>query len=827
MLDDSPTLTPMMQQLQAARAQHPGMMVLFQNGEFYELFHDDAVNGSKILGLTLTKREETPMAGFPLARLEHSLRMLLAAGERVAVVEQMEQPGTTGKKIIRREVTRVVTLGTVTEDELLDPKRANHLTAIVKGKSDLLGLAWIDLSTGVFHATDVVPSRFADDYTRLSVAECLLPESDADLLQDILRESLPKSITLRPDWTFDAVTALEALRKQFQVSTLAGYGFDDAQPCLQAAGAIAIYLKETIKAGFDHVRRIQHFRPEKYLALDDVTRRSLELTRSLRDNSRDGSLLSVLDRTVTPMGARLMHDSLLSPLAQKDLIDARLDAVEELRNQHNLRSDIRELLNLTSDLQRLTTRAATARATPKDLASIARTLRQLPTFKAKLDTCNSALLLKLRCELMLFEDLCQSLDRTLEDDPPYVAKDGGIIRDGCHTELDDLKQLARDGKSWIARYQAQEITRTGISSLKVGYTGVIGYYIEVTNSNEGKVPSNYVHERTLKNAKRFVTPELKEYEEKILTAEEKAKALEFELFQNLRNSIAAEAPALIATAEVLATVDFLAALAELAVARNYVRPAIVVDSVLEIRDGRHPVLDVTLPAGIFVPNDVSFKGDDGLFWLITGPNMSGKSTFIRQVALLTLLAHLGSFVPAASATVGLTDRIFTRVGASDELSRGQSTFMVEMTEAANILNNATPQSLVILDEIGRGTSTYDGVSLAWAITEHLHDQTGCRALFATHYHELSQLAEVLPKLRNYTVRVIEQDDGVIFLHKIAAGSADKSYGIHVARLAGVPETILNRAEAVLASLESPHQVATPRKPRYKKAVPTIKSLFEE
>ncbi|CAN5316356.1 DNA mismatch repair protein MutS [soil metagenome] len=830
MNDTGTTLSPMMQQLQAARLQHPGMLIFFQNGEFYELFGDDAVRGSKLLGLTLTKRDEMPMAGFPLSKLEHYLRMLLTAGERVAVVEQMEQPGQ-GKKIIRREVTRVVTLGTVTDDELLDPKQANHLTAVVWGKNDTLGLAWVDLSTGTFLACDVKATNFGDEFARLTTAECLLPEADLDTLRNQFRSAVPRSITPRPDWTFDSVTAIETLKKQFQVSTLAGFGFDDTQPCLLAAGAIVQYLGETLKTSLGHLRRIQPYRPQEYLVLDEVTRRSLELTRTLRDNGRDGSLLAVLDRTVTPMGARCLSDALLSPLSKRDGIEARLDAVQELKEGHTLRSDLRELLEATSDLQRLTTRTATARATPKDLAAISRTLRQLPTMKAKLSGRKSRLLGEYEGKLELFPDLRTLLDAALVDDPPYGAKDGGIIREGYRPDLDELRQLSRDGKSWIARYQAQEITRSGINSLKVGYTQVIGYYLEITNTHEHKVPANYVHERTLKNAKRYVTPELKEYEEKVLTAEEKAKGLEFEIFLQLRDAVAMQAERLLETAEVLAMIDFLASLADLAASRNYVRPRIVEEPMLDIREGRHPVLDVALPAGTFVPNDVIFTAEDGCFWLITGPNMSGKSTFIRQVALLTLLAHLGSFVPAASATIGLTDRIFTRVGASDELSRGQSTFMVEMTEAANILNNATARSLVILDEIGRGTSTYDGVSLAWAITEHLHDTLACRALFATHYHELAQLAEVLPRLRNYNVQVSDTASGIVFLHRIAPGNADKSYGIHVARLAGVPESVLARADAVLASLESQHELPAlnaPRsRPRMKKAKPDVRSLFGE
>ena len=808
-MDSPPTLTPMMQQLRAARAEHPGMIVFFQNGEFFELFEEDAVVGHKVLGLHLTKREDTPMAGFPVAKLEHNLRIMLNAGHRVAVCEQMEPPGG-GKKIIRREVTRVATLGTVTEDELLDARRPNYLAALVRAKgTGRLGLAWADLSTGAFSAADVADDRAADEVLRLGVAECLLPEDQDSLLRPMLGANPPRAVTMRPAWTFDPPTAIETLKKHFGVATFIGFGFDDGQPGLVAAGAVLAYLHETLKGSLAHLRRLRPYRADSVLVLDEVTRRSLELTRTLRDNTRDGSLLSVIDRTVTAMGARLLHDSLLAPLNDRAMIDARLDAVEELVRDHSLRGGLRDLLGDTPDLQRLTSRVSTGRATPRDLAAVARALRQLPKLKAKVAGLRSKLLADLEGKLELCPDLRDALDRALGDDPPVSIKDGGIIREGYSPDLDALRQLARDGRDWIARYQAEQITRTGITSLKVQFTEVMGYYLEITNANETRVPADYVHERTLKNCKRYSTPALKEYEEKVVTAQERSQALECELFLRLRDQVAGQTPRLLQTADVLAALDFLAGLAELAAARNYVRPKIVDEPILSIADGRHPVLDQTLPPGTFVPNDVLFAPADGVFWLVTGPNMSGKSTFIRQVALLTVLAHVGSFVPATAATVGIADRVFTRVGASDELSRGQSTFMVEMTEAANILNNATSRSLVILDEIGRGTSTYDGLSLAWAITEHLHDAAGCRALFATHYHELAQLSATLPRLRNYNVQVKELANEVIFLHKIAAGNADKSYGIHVARLAGVPEAVLKRAEQVLDTLECRTELKAP------------------
>lgn len=799
-------MSRMMQQYHDAKALHPGMLVLFRNGDFYELFEEDAELGSRVLGLTLTKRDGTiPMAGVPVHRLEHYLGLLLRAGHRVAVCEQLEEPDPK-KKIIPREVNRIVTPGTVTEDTLLDPRAPNHLVAVVPGKGHTFGLAWVDLSAGAFAATDVPAARLGDELARLNVAEVLFPEGAAATVIEAADSYLPRTRSLRPDWTFDPTTATTALKSHFQVATLTGFGFEDAQPCLVAAGAIIIYLQETLRSSLAHLRRLRPHRTDALLTLDEVTRRSLELTRTLRDNLREGSLLSVLDRTVTPMGSRLLHDSVLAPLTDIAAINQRLDTVEELLTDHAFRGQLRDTLEACGDIQRLTARVSTGRASPPDLAKVAATLRTLPRLKARLAGRKAALLVALEQRLELCPDLRELLDKAIKDDPPLSPKEGGVIREGFNTDLDELRALATEGKSWMARYQAQEITRTGIASLKVGFNEIDGYYLEVTNANLTRVPENYKHRKTLKNATRYFTPELREYEEKVLSAQEKSQALEFQLFLQVRDQVAAQTHRLLNTADVLAAVDFLGSLAELAASRGYVRPVLVDEPLLAITGGRHPVLDVLLPAGTFVPNDATLGTAEGMFWLVTGPNMAGKSTFLRQVALLSLMAHVGSFVPARAATIGLMDRIFTRVGASDELSRGQSTFMVEMTEAANILNNATPRSLVILDEIGRGTSTYDGVSLAWAITEFLHGVVGCRTLFATHYHELAQLAATLPRLRNYNVTVEEHADGIVFMHKIAPGSADRSYGIHVARLAGVPESVLARAEAVLAALEPQHQL---------------------
>jgi DNA mismatch repair protein MutS len=803
--------TPMMQQYREAKERHPGMLLLFRAGDFYELFFEDAEIVSRVLGIALTSRDKTiPMAGFPHHALETHLRKLLRSGHRVAVCDQVEDASQAKGRLIRREVTRVVTPGTLTEDELLDPRSANHLVALAPlGARGPVGVAWVELSTGTFSAADVPRDRLADELHRLAPSECLVGEmaatAEAAALLDRLRESLGSlTVTHRPDWTFDPASARSALFNHFGITTLAGFGFHDDQPCLSAAGAALLYLQDTFKQGLGHLGRLQPYTEKRYLFLDEVTRRSLELIRTLRDNSRQGSLLSVMDRTTTPMGARLLQEWLLNPLAERAAIEARLDAVGELLDDHALRQDVRDALRQAFDLQRLTARVSTARATPKDLASVARTLALLPRLKARVAARQSALLRDLETRLDLCAELRESLEQALVDDPPLSAREGEVIRRGYDADLDELHSIASDGKAWIANFQADEVRRTGIPSLKVGYNQVFGYYIEITNAHQSRIPADYTRKQTLKNCERYITPDLKAYEEKVLTAEEKIHSREYELFVALRDRVAAQTGRLLQSAEVLATLDALASLAELAAERNYCRPDLLDEPALDVADGRHAVLDQTMPPGTFVPNDVTMAPGGGMFLLVTGPNMGGKSVFLRQSALIVLMAHMGSFVPAKKARVGLADRIFTRVGASDELSRAQSTFMVEMTEAANILNNATRRSLVILDEIGRGTSTYDGVSLAWGITEYLHDVIGCRTLFATHYHELAELDERLRQLRNVNVRVHEADDGIIFLHKIAPGSADKSYGIHVAQRAGVPEPVLNRARAVLAELEAHH-----------------------
>ena len=800
--------TPMMRQYEEAKRACPDALLLFRMGDFYELFYDDAKTAARVLGLALTSREKgenaVPMAGFPHHQLESYLGKLLAAGYRAAVCEQVEDP-RLAKGLVRREVTRVVTPGTVTDDALLDPRRSNYLAAIAPG--DPVGLAWVELSTGRFLAAAVAPGGLADHLARIAPAECLAPEDDGTAIPSPDFCAAPL-VTRRPGWAFAYPAAREALCKHFGTTSLDGFGFAGDDPsnvqAIRAAGAVLDYLQETQKASLAHIDRLSAYRSEGTLEIDQASRRSLELTATLREGRREGSLLGVLDQTVTAMGSRLLAEWLSAPPARLEPIVERHQAVEELLDEGGLCAELREMLRRVYDLERLLARVTTGRASPRDLSCLGRTLRALPPLKAKLAARRSALLQRIEADIDLCVELRARLDAALADNCPLSSREGGIIRDGYHPPLDELRQLASGGKQWIAEYQAAEVARTGIPNLRVGFNKVFGYYIEVTNAQRDKIPADYIRKQTIKNAERYVTPELKHYEERVLTADQRAKQLEYDLFVELRDEAAAHRRALRGCAAALARLDVLAALAELARARRYCRPRMVDEPILRVDQGRHPVLDVTQPEGEFVPNDIRLGGDEPAMALITGPNMAGKSTYIRQAALLAIMAQLGSFVPAREATLGLVDRLFARIGATDELSRGQSTFMVEMTETARILHTATPRSLVILDEIGRGTSTYDGISLAWAVVEHLHDRVGCRTLFATHYHELTDLERSLPGVRNLNVAVREWRDEVVFLHQIVEGAADKSYGIHVARLAGVPREVIDRAKQILAELEQEH-----------------------
>ena len=814
----------MMQQYQQAKQTSGDAILLFRMGDFYELFHDDAKTAAKLLGLTLTSRDKgenpVPMAGFPHHQLEGYLVKLVRGGHRVAVCEQVEDP-KQAKGLVRREVQRIVSAGTLTDDAMLDPRVQNLLVAICRerkvGKSKKtkqgktattprLGIAWVELSTGRFEANTIGADALEDELTRLEPSEILVSEEDRDLLQqskDVLAASNRRQpTTIRPSWHFHCEEANSQLQQHFGVKSLEGMGWgDDDSPAICAAGAAMNYLLETQKISLDHITTLTPASQQNYLQIDASTRRSLELSGNSRTGSREGTLLDCIDACVTASGSRRLSQWLAAPLIDVAAINLRLDCVSEFSKNHRLREQLRKLLDDSFDLERLVSRVATGRCGPRDLQQVAKTLLVLPAIKNLLEERAADHLQQLAAGIELQSTVAEQLQAALAEQCPLLLRDGGFIQAGYDGRLDELKQLAGGGKQWIANYQAQQSKEFAIASLKVGYTSVFGYYLEITNTHRDRVPEHYVRKQTLKNAERYITEDLKHYEEKILGAEQKARDLEYELFNELRQSVHAVVKSLQQSAAVLSELDVLAGFAELSAKRSYVRPTLTDEALLEFSEARHPVLDALMAQGKFTPNDTMLGSEHGRIHLITGPNMAGKSTYIRQVALLTIMAQIGCFVPAEKATVGIADRVFARVGASDELSRGQSTFMVEMVETARILNTATKQSLVILDEVGRGTSTYDGLSLAWAIIEHLHDHADPRTLFATHYHELIDLQRSLQGVRNFNVAVKEWDDSIVFLHRIVAGGADRSYGIHVARLAGIPPEVNDRARDILAQLE--------------------------
>ncbi|MHC4783756.1 MAG: DNA mismatch repair protein MutS [Planctomycetota bacterium] len=709
--------------------------------------------------------------------------------------------------MVKRDVVRVVTPGTLTDDMLLDAKEDNYLCAISLGRKDA-ALSWVDISTGHFYVQQVTESKIVDEVLRLGPREVLLAECRGQLFEAEQKKMIKQIeqltgavITERPGWFFDSFRAKEKLLKHFQTNTLEGFGIADDFEGIRAAGAILEYLDETQKTALGHITSIRLRQPMQYLQIDPTSLRSLEVLRTIRGESAKGTLLEAIDQTATGMGSRMLRAWVCMPLRQVNAIEARQDAIAELISDDALSADIRKQFKHIADTERIVARISTYRTTPKDLVALGITLATIPQVRTTLANCSVALLKDLhsRCDSM--DELADLLNRAIEQEPPSHMRDGGVIRTGYNEELDKLRSIAKDGKTWLAEYQQREIQRTGIERLKIGFNKVFGYYIELNHRDSDKAPAEYVRKQTIKNAERYITDELKKYEEQVLGARDKGLELELSLFEQVRHETTKYIRRLQALAQVLATLDCLASLAYLARQNHYIRPKITEGKELNIIEGKHPVLAQILGAE-FVPNDVNLSDDGKDLAIITGPNMAGKSTYIRQVALLVLLAQTGSFIPAKKAQIGIVDRIFTRVGASDELIRGQSTFMVEMTETANILNNATDKSLVILDEVGRGTSTYDGLSLAWAITEHLANEIHCRTLFATHYHELTELGQLLVNVKNLNVAVREWAGDVVFLHKIVPGGTDKSYGVHVAKLAGVPKSILTRSNEILKDLEN-------------------------
>ena len=830
-------LTPAMRQFSKFKQKYPDCVLFFRMGDFYETFYEDAKICSRVCGLTLTSRSKStnpiPLAGVPYHAVDGYIKKMLQAGYKVAVCEQVEDP-KLAKGIVKRDIVRIVTPGTLTDDILLNAKEDNFLCAVSLGTKQEAAISWVDISTGHFFVQQVPEKKMLDELLRLSPAECLLPDRRGELfeaetkkLTTDIAQLTNAIVTERPAWYFDPYQARQRLLKHFGTATLEGFGIQDGDNGLiPPAGAIIEYLNETQKTTLGHIQGLKKISGKKYLQIDTTSLRSLEILRTIRTESQKGSLLDCLDETLTAMGGRMFRAWLCMPLCDLGAIELRQDAIKEIKDTDTKLADIRKLLADFADTERIAARVSTFRATPKDLVALAATLRRIPLLREMLQQFGADLLVRLAGQCDSMDKLADLLEAAIEPDCPSHLRDGGVIRAGFSEELDRLRSISKDGQSWLRHYQKGQIERTGIGNLKIGYNKVFGYYIEITHSSADKVPGDYVRKQTIKNAERYITEELKEYETQVLGAEEKALELELQLFEQVRRQTAQYVARLQKLADTLAQCDCLAALAYLARRRNYIRPKVTNGTELIINEGKHPVLAEALGSE-FVPNDIELGGQAGDLLVVTGPNMSGKSTYIRQVALLVLMAQAGSFVPAKDATIGLVDRIFTRVGASDELVRGQSTFMVEMTETANIINNASEKSLVILDEVGRGTSTYDGLALAWAVTEHIANKLKCRTLFATHYHELTELAELFTNVKNCNVAVREWMDEVVFLHKILPGGTDKSYGIHVAKLAGVPKSILERSKEILEELENTFakEATGDRLARHKTKQPDKDSLF--
>ncbi len=799
--------TPLMTQYYQVKAAYPDTILLFRVGDFYETFEDDAKTASKVLGITLTRRAngaagDVPLAGFPHHAIDSYLPKLVRAGYRVAICDQVENP-KFAKGIVKREVTEVVTPGVAFSDKLLDHGKNNFLLSVFR-QGENAGFSFCDASTGEFYLYESPVSLIPRQFETLLPAEVIVPKKDFGWFNENF-SGAGFRITRLDDWIFSYDTSKDILLRHFGTVTLKGFGIDELPLGTIAAGSVLHYLNDTQKSRLSHIQKISIYNPTDYMALDSATKRNLEIVFSMNENKNSPTLITILDKTETPMGARLLKRWLSMPLIKRTPILKRLEAVRELYNNTAVRNTLRSALKEVGDLERLISRICTGRTNPRDLNNLKSSLTNIPILKEALSTANSEVIKNLGNSFKDCSHIVARIESAINENPPLNIGDGGVIRQGYSPELDELRELSFHGKDWIARLQKDERERTGISSLKVSYNRVFGYYIEISNANKDKIPSDYIRKQTLVNSERFITPELKEYEEKILNAEEKIFELESRLFNDLRLSLAEEADVVQQNAKLIAMLDCFASFAEVAVSNNYIEPEITEGQELEIIGGRHPVVEQILPAGIkFTPNDCILDGKNDQIIILTGPNMAGKSVYLRQTGLIVLMAQVGSFVPARSAKIGVVDRIFTRVGASDNISSGESTFLVEMQEAANILNNATPSSLILLDEIGRGTSTFDGISIAWSITEYIHENPAvcAKTIFATHYHELNEMAELFPRIKNYKVEVREYEDKVIFLHKVSPGQADHSYGIQVAMMAGLPSYVTNRAKEILNNLES-------------------------
>lgn len=812
-------LTPMLQQYLDIKEQHKDSILFYRMGDFYEMFFDDAIVASKILNITLTSRNkksdsvQVPMCGIPYHAVQNYLSKLIQAGKRVALCEQTEDPAEA-KGIVKREVIKIVSPGVITDDQLLDDKSNNYICSLSQQKksgSVNYGISFLDISTGEFLIGEFLGARsdseVLDQITRLQPSEILLKkmseEKSSTLAEDISVILPGICITEEDPQAFHLDTARETLLEHFNVVTLDGFGCASFSEGILAAGVLLGYVVHTQKTAVDHIEKLTPIETDAILHLDESTRRNLELTQTIVGANRQGSLLSVLDQTCTPMGARLLKNNLLSPLQNKNSIVDRLDALTYFYKNSNNRKNIRSLLDSVYDLERLNSRMTLGSGNGRDMLAMKTSLGSLPAIMEELAPCDTNLLISLRDQFDTLSDIFHLLETSINDEAPVTVREGNLIKECYNEELDELVVLLRDGKKLILDLETKEREATGISKLKVGYNRVFGYFIEVSKLHSDKVPEHYIRKQTLVNAERFITPELKEFESKVLGAQDRRVELEYQLFVEIRQQLAANSSRLLKTAHILAQLDTIQSHAEIAHKYNYRRPDIQQNDVIKIVEGRHPVIEKMMPTGKFVPNDVFLDQDNDELLIITGPNMAGKSTVLRQTALIVLMAQMGCYVPAESAEIGIVDRIFTRVGAMDNLRQGQSTFMVEMSETANILNNSTERSLVILDEIGRGTSTYDGLSIAWAVAESLANKSGkgVKTLFATHYHELTELAKTISRVRNYSIGVREWQGNIIFLHKLVKGGTSRSYGIQVAALAGVPEEVVLRAKEILKDIE--------------------------
>ncbi len=801
--------TPLMQQYSTIKENHSDAILLYRMGDFYELFNEDAKIAAKILGLTLTARnhggkDKTPLAGFPFHALDRYIPKLIKAGYKVAVCEQTEDP-RFAKTIVKRDVTEIITAGTATDPSILEDKVNNYLVSIFKNET-AAGLSFVDLSTGEFKVSEFSAEHLIHELERIHPAEILLPENAKTLpFLEHLKKSLgTQTYSFTEDTYFSYENAYHLLLQHFKIASLDGFGCEAMHYGISAAGAALKYLLDFKKNNLSHIRKLSPYHPRDYLLLDSTTQRSLELFESVMSDQEGHTLLNVLDRTLTPMGGRLLKNWMRHPLLNIDKINERLGAVEELIALSSQLQSLGSKLSQVYDIERLVARLGYEKMNARDMLSLRQSLEIIPSIKQVLAGVSSPLLQKLQNDLLVFPEITEKLCTALVENPPFTMTDGNLIKTGYSIDLDELKKNNLSAKQWIAQLQDTEREKTGISNLKIHYNKIYGYYIEISNSHKANVPAHYIRKQTLVNGERFITEAMKDQELKILSADEKIKNLEYDLFIQLRSWLTGFCEKIQSTSNQLAVLDVLQSFARCAQEYHYTKPVVDQESKIEITAGRHPVIEQIINREEFISNDVLLDNTTHQIHLITGPNMAGKSTFIRQVGLIVLMAQMGSFVPAKQARIGVVDRIFTRVGAADRLTRGQSTFLVEMIEMANILNNATPKSLLLLDEIGRGTSTFDGLSIAWAIIEYIHQtlQISAKTLFATHYHELTELEELLPKIKNYNVTVKESNEQIVFLRKIKSGASDKSYGIQVARLAGIPAAVIERAKTILDNLET-------------------------